>query len=102
VLLHDNATPHTARKTKQKLASLGWTILPHPPYSPDLAPSDFKLFRSLGNALRDQVFDAEEDVRMFIDEFFMSRTSGFFVRGFTCLTERWDEVIELEGEYLLD
>lgn len=48
------------------------------------------------------MFDAEEDVRMFIDEFFMSRTSGFFVRGFTCLTERWDEVIELEGEYLLD
>ncbi len=46
-LLHDNAAPHTAKVTKETLEALGFRVLPHPPYSPDLAPSDFHLFRSL-------------------------------------------------------
>ena len=40
----DNARPHAAATTKEKLRSLGVSLLPHPPYSPDLAPSDFFLF----------------------------------------------------------
>ena len=32
---------------KKKLLVLGWEVMPHPPYSPDLAPSDYNLFRSL-------------------------------------------------------
>jgi len=47
VFLHDNATPHTAKKTKRKIMCLHWLVLPHPPYSPNMAPTDFKLFLSL-------------------------------------------------------
>ena len=50
-LLHDNAKPHTSKITRQKLEEFGWEVLPHPPYSPDLAPSDYHLFRSLRNHL---------------------------------------------------
>ena len=39
-LHHDNAPPHTALSVTWYLASLGWTVVPHPPYSPDLAPCD--------------------------------------------------------------
>ena len=42
--LQDNALPHTAQRTTCTLQQLGWEVLPHPPYSPDLAPSDFHLF----------------------------------------------------------
>ena len=48
ILFHiDNARPHAAHKSIAKIHELGYKILLHPPYSPDLAPSDFALFPSL-------------------------------------------------------
>ncbi|KAG5317833.1 MOS1T transposase, partial [Pseudoatta argentina] len=44
ILLHDNARPHVAKPVKTYLETLKWEVLPHPPYSPDIAPSDFHLF----------------------------------------------------------
>lgn len=44
VLQQDNARPHVSLATRQKLMELDWDLLPHPPYSPDLAPSDYHLF----------------------------------------------------------
>ncbi|GFR88468.1 transposase [Elysia marginata] len=41
LLLHDNAGPHKARATTQPLRELGIQVLPHPAYSPNLAPGDF-------------------------------------------------------------
>ena len=43
-MLHDNAHPHTAAHTVDTLRALKFEVLKHPPYSPDLAPSDFHLF----------------------------------------------------------
>ena len=46
VIFHqDNARPHTSLVTRKKLLELGWGVMPYPPYSPDLTPSDFYLFR---------------------------------------------------------
>ena len=44
LLLHDNTRPHIANMTKEAIQTHGWEVLPHPPYSPDLAPTDFHLF----------------------------------------------------------
>ncbi|GFT25713.1 mariner Mos1 transposase [Trichonephila clavipes] len=44
VFQHDNARPHTVMVKQQKLNALGWEVLSHPPYSPDMAPSDYYLF----------------------------------------------------------
>uniref|UniRef100_A0A0K0FXE7 Histone-lysine N-methyltransferase SETMAR (inferred by orthology to a human protein) n=1 Tax=Strongyloides venezuelensis TaxID=75913 RepID=A0A0K0FXE7_STRVS len=41
ILLHDNARPHISRITFQKLKELKYETLPHPPYSPEIAPTDF-------------------------------------------------------------
>ena len=37
----DNARPHTAKKTRELIENFGWEVVPYPPYSPDLAPSDY-------------------------------------------------------------
>jgi len=47
LLLHDNATAHRALATRKKVAYLGFQCLDHPPYSPDLAPSDYHLYPGL-------------------------------------------------------
>ncbi len=52
----DNASPHTAGDTVTLLRQLGWTRLPHPPYSPDLALSDFWFFCRLKKELRSRHF----------------------------------------------
>ncbi|KAK2580003.1 hypothetical protein KPH14_010768 [Odynerus spinipes] len=57
VFHHDNARPHTSLATRTKLLELGWEVMLHPPYSPDLAPSDYHLFRSLQNFLNSKNFN---------------------------------------------
>jgi len=47
LFLHDNASAHRALATQKKLPYLGFHSLDHPPYSPDLAPSDYHLFPGL-------------------------------------------------------
>ncbi|GFN82128.1 histone-lysine N-methyltransferase SETMAR [Plakobranchus ocellatus] len=52
ILQHDNARPHTSRQTQDALRQLELTTLPHPAYSPDLAPSDYYLFPQLKKYLK--------------------------------------------------
>jgi hypothetical protein len=44
VLLHDNPRLHTAARTSALLEHFNWELFDHPPYSPDLVPSDYHLF----------------------------------------------------------
>jgi transposase len=59
VLLHDNARPRTASCTQALLKHFNWVLFDHPPYSPDLAPSDYHLFTYLKNRLGSQHFNNE-------------------------------------------
>ena len=47
LFLHDNAPTQRALATDKKLAYLGFHCLNHPPYFPDLAPSEYHLFSGL-------------------------------------------------------
>jgi len=63
IFLHDNAPSHTSIIVQNYLETLNWEVLPHPAYSPDLAPSDYHLFSSMGHALAERHFDSYEDIR---------------------------------------
>ncbi|EFN78930.1 Histone-lysine N-methyltransferase SETMAR, partial [Harpegnathos saltator] len=98
-LLHDNARPYIASNTKDTIMSLGWDVLQHPAYSPDIAPSDYYLFRSMQHALSDMHFQSVDEIRKWLDNFIMSKDVTFFRDGIRKLLERWLKVIESNGEY---
>ncbi|CAH2009022.1 unnamed protein product [Acanthoscelides obtectus] len=62
IILHqDNASSHTAQKTRQYLTEENVELLDHPPYSPDLSPNDFFTFPKIKNRLRGQRFQSTEE-----------------------------------------
>jgi len=61
-LHHDNAPAHTALAVREFLASKQITVLEHPAYSPDLAPSDFFLFPKIEEILKGRHFDDTDDI----------------------------------------
>jgi histone-lysine N-methyltransferase SETMAR len=62
-LQRDKAQFHTARFTEKENQDLKLEVLPHPPYSPDLAPSNFHLFWPLKVALLGRNFRSNEEVK---------------------------------------
>jgi histone-lysine N-methyltransferase SETMAR len=99
-LLHDNARPHIAKTVNEKLKSLEWELIPHPPYSPDIAPSDYHLFLSLSNQLRGENFKNETELKRFIQSFFDSKSKDFYAKGIYDLPRRWQEIIATNGKYV--
>ncbi|GFY25996.1 mariner Mos1 transposase [Trichonephila clavipes] len=55
VLLQDNARPHTAVRTREVMRKFKWDEFQHPPYSPDLAPSDYHLFTAMKKWLGESI-----------------------------------------------
>ena len=49
ILLYHNTQPHIAQRRLQKANELGYEVLPHPPYSPDLSPTNYHFFKHLDN-----------------------------------------------------
>jgi len=62
LFLHDNASTHSAPATQKKLAYLGYQYLDHPPYSPDLAPSDYQLLPGLKKQLKGRHLSSDAEV----------------------------------------
>jgi len=63
LFLHDNTPAHRALATQKKVAYLGFQCLDHPPYSPDLAPSDYHLFPGLKKKqLKSRHFSSDAEV----------------------------------------
>jgi [histone H3]-lysine36 N-dimethyltransferase SETMAR len=100
LLQQDNAKPHTSRQTKEKIAELdGIELLPHPAYSPDLAPSDYHLFRSMAHFLRGRSFNNLDDVEDGCRAFFGSKDKEWYRHGIEQLSNRWVQTIESNGVY---
>ena len=69
IIFHqDNARPHVSLMTRQKLLHLVWEVLIHLPYSPNIVPLDFHLFRSLQNSLNGKNFNSLEDYKRHLEQ----------------------------------
>jgi len=97
----DNARPYVSLHTRQKL-QLGWNVLPHPPYSPDLAPLDYHLFRSLQNFLNGKNFDSLEACKNHLEQFIAQKDVKFWENEIMKLPQRWQKVVEQNGTYVIE
>ena len=68
-ILYDNTQLQVAQSMLQKLNELGYKVLPHPPYSPDLSPTDYHFFKHLDNFLEGKHFHNQQEAENAFQEF---------------------------------
>ncbi len=102
ILLHDHSRPHVAKLTQQKIEQLGWEVLGHPPWSPDLAPSDYYLFRCLRHHFCNKHYEDFGEIKADLNAFFELQSASFYKRGIELLPARWAKVVENNGDYIVD
>ena len=100
LLLQDNAPAHTSQVAMAAATEAGIEILDHPPYSPDLAPSDFFLFKNMKKPLRGRRFASTEEVIGAVDEWCETRPENFFRDGIREVLGRWQKCIAVRGDYV--
>jgi len=100
LFLHDIAPAHQALATQKKLAYLDFHCLDHPPYSPDLAPSDYHLFPGLKKQLKGRHFSLDAEVIAAMETWLDGQPSEFFLNGLQKLEQWAKKCIEVHGEYV--
>jgi histone-lysine N-methyltransferase SETMAR len=98
--LHDNAPIHTCNAAKATLDDCGFQVLLHPPYSPDLAPSDFALFKVLKKDLKGRHFESAAILKKAVEDFLAKLPKIFFEKAFDDLVHRWKKCVEQNGSYI--
>ena len=99
-LLQDNAPAHTSQVAMAAAEECGFRVLPHPPYSPDLAPSDYFLFPKLKESLRGRKFTSDNEVIQAVDDFLGCHDKSWYNSGLELLQKRWTKCVELNGDYV--
>jgi hypothetical protein len=82
------------------IRKLKWNVLPHPPYSPGLAPSDYHLFGTLEVLLGGKSFHNHEEVTQTVQEWLHSQSKDFFLSSIRKLPDRWRKYIAYQGDYV--
>jgi hypothetical protein len=78
VLLHENASPHTATCTRTPLEHFNWELFDYPPHSPDVTPSEYHLFNYLKNWFGKQCFNNNEELMEDVKTWLGSQAADFF------------------------
>lgn len=95
----DNCRVHNSKSATESLRMLGFKRAPHPPYSPDLAPSDFYLFGYIKEKLKGCFFDTIEELKakiiLILEEISEEKRKEVFLSWI----KRCDWVASHEGSY---
>ena len=100
LFLHDNVPAHRTLATQKKLAYLGFQCFDHPPYSPDLAPSDYDLFPGLKKQLKGRHFSSDAEVIAAAETWLDGQPSDFFLSGLQKLEQRTKKLLSFVGSKL--
>ena len=82
----------------EKLRDLHYELLEHPPYPPDLAPSDFYLFLKHKLFLAGQRFSSNQEAIAAVEGYFADLMKNHCRDGIMTLEHRWNKCISLKGD----
>jgi hypothetical protein len=82
------------------LLKLKWDVLPHPPYSSDLAPSDYHLFGSKKGVLGGKRFRNNDEFIADVQIWIHKQPKTFFEKGIKKLPERWHKCTAVNMDYI--
>jgi len=78
----------------------GWEIFEHPPYSPDLSPSDYHLFSKMKVWLATQRFHTNEELMDGVNTWLHNLAVTFFGEGLQKLMSRYNKCLNVDGSYV--
>ncbi|XP_033213329.1 protein GVQW3-like [Belonocnema kinseyi] len=88
------------KRIRVTTSQLGFELVPQPPYSPDLAPSDYYLFPNLKRWLTGKRIYSNEELIAETEAYFGDLPIDYFSDGIKKLENRWTRCIDLKGEYV--
>jgi hypothetical protein len=83
-----------------QIHELRYELLPHLPYSPDFAPSDFHLFPKLKIFLNGRRFSTTEELTAELEGYFAGLEESYFRDGIKALEHHWTKCISLQVDYV--
>ena len=95
-----NRTARESTLAMDAVERSGYKLIPHPAYSPDLAPTNFFLFPNLKKDIRGLHFQSDEEVVTAVEEWVNRKDPDFFSYGLMALEHHWSKCITLEGNYI--
>jgi histone-lysine N-methyltransferase SETMAR len=98
LLHHDNASAHTLLIVREFLTKNNMTTVPHPAYSPDLAPYNFCSFPKMKLWLKGLRFASIEEVQAESQYIPNKLTPADFNEWFQNWQNRWDRCIQAKGD----
>ncbi len=98
-ILHDNAPVHTAGHTVTRMWETDMKEIPHPAYSPDLAPCDFWMFPAIKKQLKGQEHRTIREVQEAVLKVIQNFTAEDYEIAFDRLLLRWRKCIASGGAY---
>jgi len=100
IIHHKKKAPsNRSFKVSQFLANKNMTVIPDPPFSPDLAPCDFFLFPKLKLRMTGRRFDTNEEIQKESQRLLDTFPKRDFQGCFQAWQKRWDRCIRAKGEY---
>ena len=101
VLFHQDSAPcHKSLATMAELNELSFELIPHPPYSPDLAPGDYYVFADLKKMLQGKRFYSNKEDITETNAYFEAKDKSFYEKGIEMLEKRWTDCVAFEGDYV--
>ena len=91
--------PHVTQPMLQKLKELGYKVLPHPLYSPDLSLTDYHFFKHLNSFLQGKCFHNQQEAENAFYEFIKPQSTDFYATGINKRISSWQNCVNCNCSY---